>query len=249
MQAWGSLLGVGVSTLAVIITGLLLRHEMHARREEKEDVDAAQARLVATGLRNPEYGGDGHVETVQLALRNYSNAPIYELYMELRDSRGEGRRAFAGKVLRAGSAVMYQRYVPPNGEAEARYAFFVNTRVMQIDLLMFGEVYIRFIDASGLAWSKKGTNAPVRLRGEQQPTLDRESFWRLLWQYLWPIPALARFGRRYRYAVRKRVQATRDAVIRHMRRSIDRRLERQMVEAVEQASEDVRKQRASPPQP
>lgn len=53
MQAWGSLLGVGVSTLAVIITGLLLRHEMRARRDDKEDAEVAQARLVYGDIHNP----------------------------------------------------------------------------------------------------------------------------------------------------------------------------------------------------
>ncbi|WP_435589175.1 hypothetical protein [Micromonospora chalcea] len=226
MQAWGSLLGVGISTLAVIITGLLLRHEMRARRDEKEDSDAAQARLVATGLREPEVGSDGHMQAITLALRNYSSAPLYELYLELRDSRGDSRKTFTGGGMGGtGKAVLYQRYVQPNGKVDERHVFAKSSTIERADLLMFGEVYIRFIDAAGLAWSKRGTSAPVRLRAKWERR-QRHEFWTWLWLYLWPFPATSFAVRRLESATRSKARHAAEAMMRHMQQTVATRAEK-----------------------
>ncbi|MGC4857308.1 hypothetical protein ACLQ24_29070 [Micromonospora sp. DT4] len=52
MQAWGSVVGLVMSTFAVIFTGLLFRHEIRVRREEQRDGEAAQARLIVGRMIN-----------------------------------------------------------------------------------------------------------------------------------------------------------------------------------------------------
>jgi hypothetical protein len=89
MQGWGSLLGVLMSTVAVIFTGWLLRHEIKVRREEKADADAAQARLVVASVVGEEMSGrdpnTGHpvgaMVGVRWRLRNHSQAPIFNLFV------------------------------------------------------------------------------------------------------------------------------------------------------------------------
>lgn len=69
MQAWGSVLGAVASTVAILLTGLLLRHEISARRSDDLASSEAQARLVVIAVM------DSHLMIVQ----NYSLAPIYHV--------------------------------------------------------------------------------------------------------------------------------------------------------------------------
>ncbi|WP_371408904.1 hypothetical protein OG423_32160 [Micromonospora zamorensis] len=218
MQAWGSLLGVGVSTLAVVITGLLLRHELRARREDQGDAEAAQARLVVTGLGSFGVDDHGHVRQVDLRLENFSSGPIYTVYMELRDGEGNRQASLAG-ITREGDNVAYKRLVPP-GDTFVETLFLPKaTKMDHNELLMFAEVVIRFIDTAGFAWSKTGTGAPVRLRAAKEQGY-RQRFWPLLWEYLWPLSTPASSIPRW---IRSRARAARTAVMNHMGRRLDRR--------------------------
>lgn len=154
MQAWGSLLGAGVSTLAVIITGLLLLHEVHARREEKQDSDAAQARLVIPSIQGFSRYVDGKpwaVGHVDWAVVNYSAAPILDLRARL----------FRGTDLAAveddGCDLVEERYV----------GGFVLREVIdsaEEDPPPTGfSVEIEFTDAAGLVWRRREREKPVRV--------------------------------------------------------------------------------------
>ena len=234
-------MGVGVSTLAVIITGALLRHELRARREDKDDADAAQARLVAAGLRNPGIADDGTVEHVYLGVRNYSSGPIYELYVQIRDSRGSQlfagdsrgnhpsifagnshksrgqRMALAEEALRRGQkSTYYKRHLGPGAMLDDEVAMYVfTTPVPSADMLRFAEVVIHFIDAAGYAWSKTGTGPPVRIRAFREPK-PRHPFWLALWQYLWPISTPVMRISRLRRLTRLRARDAVDAMTRYM---------------------------------
>ncbi|AYF26081.1 hypothetical protein CSH63_01100 [Micromonospora tulbaghiae] len=220
MQAWGSLIGVFVSALAVIITGLLLRHEMRARRQDKEDRDAAQARLVSTRLELPEVGLNGYVENAIVTLKNHSDAPIHALTVVLREGGSDEERGFVG-LDDADSPYRFEPYVSPGEELQFVYGF--NVEVDPGDLMVFGEIHITFIDASGLSWSKVDTKAPVRLHGLNGKPRRGDTFWSVLWVYLWPISAPVGAVARFRDGLRLRAQESRQAVMRHMGNSINRR--------------------------
>jgi hypothetical protein len=87
MQGWGSIAGLVMSTLAVLLTGLLFRHEIRVRREERQDSEAAQARLVLPLLlhfSNQAESGSGEYESIEWEVTNHSPAPILALAVELR---------------------------------------------------------------------------------------------------------------------------------------------------------------------
>ncbi|MGC4748930.1 hypothetical protein ACLQ28_25210 [Micromonospora sp. DT201] len=81
MQAWGSLAGLVMSTAAVIFTGLLFRHEIRVRREEKTDAESVQARLVVgTDIYLvPKQGQPDLFVEAGVKVVNYSNAPVLDL--------------------------------------------------------------------------------------------------------------------------------------------------------------------------
>ncbi|MFI7429938.1 hypothetical protein ACIBPB_23355 [Micromonospora sp. NPDC049836] len=221
MQGWGSLAGVLVSTLAVIITGFLLRHEMRARREDTEDREAAQARLISTSLGLPDVGPDGYVDRVIVTLKNYSAAPIYDLSAELRESTIRDPDGFIGIAV-TGSPWHFESRVLPGDEIEMTYRFEVE--LDPGDLTVFGCVFIRFTDAAGLPWERVGTAPPVRLRGLYGDPVKQDTFWSLLWLYLWPISAPIRRIRRFRQRLHQRATTIRQWMIDHMKTKINQRI-------------------------
>jgi hypothetical protein len=96
MQAWGSVAGLAMSTLAVLLTGILFRHEIRVRRDEKESAESAQAQLVVVGVDHFLGDGDKGWTGTSWFVRNESTAPISNLIVLPRYDDSIDYELFAG---------------------------------------------------------------------------------------------------------------------------------------------------------
>ncbi|WP_157745078.1 hypothetical protein [Micromonospora coxensis] len=160
MQAWGSIAGLAMSTLAVLLTGLLFRHEIRVRRDEKESSESAQAQLIVLGVErymgNEDEGWTGAFWFV----RNESAAPISNLIVSPRQSDDLEYELFAGRgkvhkslqILTADSRVtgLWEFDDPrPWRSWESK-----EPRPFEMEML--------FLDAAGVGWLRTGSGQPVR---------------------------------------------------------------------------------------
>ncbi|MEU8430392.1 hypothetical protein [Micromonospora sp. NPDC048887] len=162
MQAWGSIAGLVMSTVAVLFTGLLLRHEIRIRREEKESTDSGQAQLVVVGVEhyvgNEESGWTGVTWFVQ----NESTAPISNLIVSPQLADEIDYELFAGQnflhrstdIVIANSRVRgnwrFDDSKPWGSWKERKPRPFV--------------LEIMFKDAAGIPWHRRGNEQPTRGR-------------------------------------------------------------------------------------
>lgn len=151
MQAWGSVLSLVMSTVAVIFTGWLLRHEIKVRRVERVDTEAAQARLVVGSVSDcrgqyPGQGVTGPVTEADWQVKNYSGAPIFDLRVQI-ESGIDDRR---GQVI----------------ESEATGTVKCDPPLTVDQGMMFDPrevlMKIEFTDAAGLRWTRLVGDPPKR---------------------------------------------------------------------------------------
>ncbi|MEU8184015.1 hypothetical protein AB0B85_32185 [Micromonospora sp. NPDC049044] len=152
MQAWGSIAGLVMSTFAVIFTGLLFRHEIRVRRDEKADSEAAQARLivgrpVALGHGNAGLPGFTRADCL---ISNYSGAPIFNVRLRLLHN---------GSVLSVKDGIFSVLTEETDWHADLRKLIPVSTSEPMADWV----VEIRFTDSSGHLWCRVGMDLPVRI--------------------------------------------------------------------------------------
>ncbi|MFF4893865.1 hypothetical protein [Micromonospora chersina] len=164
MQAWGSLAGLIMSTVAVLFTGLLFRHEVRVRREEKQDAEAAQARLVVatlTGLTK-SFGSRGDHDVMGYRIMNLSSAPILDVMV---------RHMWSNQPMG-----------PPHripvlvGEEEGELRIWQEIGSSLKKLIEDGsQVEILFTDANGHKWRRTDLTSPVRVVPRQytEPSLAR----------------------------------------------------------------------------
>ncbi|MFF4810015.1 hypothetical protein ACFY03_17550 [Micromonospora chersina] len=172
MQAWGSVVGLVMSTAAVIFTGLLFRHEIRVRREEQRDNEAAQARLLTANHHVQR--GDGP-PVLFWEVVNHSAAPITDLDVyispaSLDDSYlVERERVVEDKLLPPGKSIDgWKTLFPPFPQSdEGHYRI-----RMELD----------FVDSAGLSWRRLATFTPERQLGYVDP---RSSALGLAWEYMW----------------------------------------------------------------
>ncbi|MEU2665218.1 hypothetical protein [Micromonospora sp. NPDC007220] len=168
MQAWGSLAGLVMSTLAVIVTGLLLRHEIRVRREDKRASEAAQARLVIPVLT---LDGPSEYEAVRVygpsnpasvTLTNHSAAPIFDVRVDVvwdRARRWSGSRRYSIETVTSGGI---RRFTVVEKTVAVDYE-------LPADGASSGQARIRFTDAAGLAWERVGLQPPARYTPSESP--------------------------------------------------------------------------------
>ncbi|MFC8619739.1 hypothetical protein ACFT9M_25480 [Micromonospora purpureochromogenes] len=157
MQAWGSVAGLVMSTIAVVLTGLLFRHEIRVRREEQRDTEAALARLVIAEFWYKETtelddGGRqrGDLKILDFRIRNLNNAPILNVTLGVQDV--VTNRVYIAHDLKsvivsqAEMGVVFNPPLPLNEDADVDHLLPV----------------IRFTDANGLRWIRLGTASPER---------------------------------------------------------------------------------------
>lgn len=151
MQAWGSVAGLVMSTLAVLFTGLLFRHEIRVRREEQRDNEAAQARLVVARPVTVKLDErSGKLTHVGCLISNYSNAPVFNLTASLFhvDERGAVDEESALFSVVQESTAWNPALATPvrdfEGVVEGYYCV------------------ISFTDSAGLYWRRSGLDLPTR---------------------------------------------------------------------------------------
>ncbi|WP_433081608.1 hypothetical protein ACQP1P_46565 [Dactylosporangium sp. CA-052675] len=165
MQGWGSILGLAMSTIAVIFSGWLLRHEINTRREEKTEAELAQARLVVGRISGCELDEDGWVQQFRYEIINYSDAPVFFVNPYIVDQEF-GQEFDSEKVYHvlASNApivgfVSAHNCDPPDPDEEGNP-----------DLSRF-QVKLVFVDKNGLQWRRFHYEAP--LRGFKDPDPSR----------------------------------------------------------------------------
>ncbi|MEH1101880.1 hypothetical protein [Micromonospora sp. CPCC 205561] len=168
MQAWGSLAGLLMSTLAVIVTGLLLRHEIRVRREEQRASEAAQARLVIPVLTFDDDSGTEGIRTygpsnpASVTLTNHSAAPIFDVRVDVvwkGANRWPGRRRDSVETVSSGGA--------------RRFTVVEKTVAVDYELPALaasrGQARVQFTDAAGLVWERVGLQPPARYTPSESP--------------------------------------------------------------------------------
>ncbi|MFI7647398.1 hypothetical protein ACIBTZ_15135 [Micromonospora sp. NPDC049460] len=178
MQAWGSIASLVMSTLAVLFTALLLRHERRVRREEQEDAQAAQARLIITRLEKVARDPETKEVSFEWTVLNRSQGPIFDPTVDIEPPRGFNSTAFVGEVeMPANSQTLL-----PGGSIKGKWIFTqtVNPRFfmnIKSQLSNFG-ISVRFTDASGLRWirvkERQPLRSPIWVRQESIPHLIAE---------------------------------------------------------------------------
>ncbi|MBG6066356.1 hypothetical protein [Micromonospora ureilytica] len=161
MQGWGSILGLLVSTGALIFTGLLLRHEIAVRREEKADDQAAQARLIIPRLHGAEFKGEqGRALTaVKWVVQNHSEAPVMAVLVRVypKGAFDRGRYHKAKYVL--------EPHAKQDGWWELPEV--IPWPPEQIEPPLGGlSIDAQFVDSSGLQWRRVRLHPPQRIIGE-----------------------------------------------------------------------------------
>jgi len=162
MQGWGTVLGLLVSSGALVFTGLLLRHETKIRRDEKADRERSQARLVIPRLHSHDIQRDPALglTAVKWMIENHSGAPIMavliRVYPKGAADRGEFLKAkylLSSNTKEEGWWQLAQPVPWPVGEKDANPPLWH----LSIDA--------RFIDADGLEWERTRLQPPQRLLG------------------------------------------------------------------------------------
>ncbi|MBM0259363.1 hypothetical protein [Micromonospora sp. 4G55] len=164
MQAWGSLAGLVMSTVAVVFTGLLFRHEIRVRREEQRDNEAALARLVVYEFRRvdtTDVDDDGNligdVVYIEYRIRNLAASPILDVTFSLLDvEKGVMHPAMTVREVVVSETDVGVDFDPPLEIQEP----------WELDLLL---PVIHFTDANGLQWVRQGTASPVRYFPKKAP--------------------------------------------------------------------------------
>lgn len=208
MQAWGSVVGLVMSTAAVIFTGLLFRHEIRVRRDESRDAEAAQARLIVGEIMYP-FGPAGQYDGVSWVVHNHSSAPIFSLYVAVSSS------SLDGLLLYRGNPDDYPDAVAPGGSVSGSWTF--DEPIPEHSWVPDGgRVMLEFVDASGLTWQRAGSMSPKR---RVNPSMPHASFWPLFWEFAWPLSVPWHRLRGIRARLRRRV-------LKYMRARVMRRRQR-----------------------
>lgn len=202
MQAWGSLVGLMMSTAAVLFAGLLFRHEIRVRREERRDNEATQARLIIATITEVVREG-GQVVGAEVAVVNHSGAPVFDVYLYVTNWQLDHAGMFKGASSKS------IEILQPGETGYGRVVFdqsWPSRRVRRSHMW----AAVAFFDAAGLNWDRKGSEHPVRVTDpfDLEPGLSG-----LVWQYLWPLSGAAAWMRKWHQIVRHKVES-------HMRRKV-----------------------------
>ena len=164
MQGWGNVLGVILSAIAVIYTARLFRHERNMRREEKEDGDLAQARLVVGRVSGYEINPDGTIAKLQYDITNYSDAPVF--FVNPSVYYWDGSEDFdSGRVHHVLKSQATARGEVAIDAADAPDILDDDTP----DLSQY-QVKFLFIDKNGLEWRRFDYDTPIRGFKDPKPT-------------------------------------------------------------------------------
>jgi hypothetical protein len=176
-----------MSSLAVILTGLLFRHEVRVRRAEQEDAAGAQARLIVSGLPGRPDEGEP-LPKISWRVNNYSSAPIFNLQVAVVPHTYRSPRVAARAVVpgpNEGSIYSTVRASSRNSRTEPDWTERPAARLMASGDESTGEylltspiiwprasgleltdrfcVLLRFTDGAGVQWERQDELAPKRV--------------------------------------------------------------------------------------
>jgi hypothetical protein len=201
MQAWGTVVGSVLTGAAVLITGVGLLHEVRGRHRERQDAEAAQARLVL-----PEIGGGthksivegGHLTTVTWVVTNHSKAPIIGGAVTLSLPDGprttEGFGVLTPGKLASGVWILPEPYEVPKPQQG----------------LGLVRLVVEFTDAAGLVWRRGARGQPFRVVVRLPGRLSRAAYAVRSW--------VRNFGQAAWLTTSSRTHALYDALVMRWRR-------------------------------
>jgi len=165
LSAWSTLGGAVGSVLAVIVAGLLLRHELRSRNEERRDAEAGQARLVTVEV-GAASGINGKILKMPFVLANRSAEPISEVSLTVRLSS----EAEPFKV----------QLVSLDPQTQRRYEWKLLTPIAftrhEYYVQYFATV-VTFTDSKGLRWERCNWDQPTRWLPYRRPSLRQRLRW------------------------------------------------------------------------
>lgn len=152
-SALGSVLGGIFTGLAFFATLFLVMREARIRREDQDDEQARQARLIVSRITDESYPLN-NPRTLELegTIWNYSDKPVFNLVVTLEDV-GTGREGF--RMLTPGGSIQTKLLVRWKDDGKP----------MDMGLPRQAGLNLHFLDANGRHWHRKGTNQPIRVRG------------------------------------------------------------------------------------
>ena len=152
-SALGSMLGGLFTGLALVISLALIVREARARREDKYDEQARQARLIISAV-GPETTEDGDKWDIHGALKNYSDAPVFNVYVGDRSNRFQR---------------LYLRLEPAEEKDIHIKATIAKAPDGTREMLRKTGFDVTFLDAAGRYWRRVGPAAPARIKDFEPP--------------------------------------------------------------------------------
>jgi hypothetical protein len=151
LSAWSAFGGAVGSILAVIVAGALLYHEMKARRVERREAEANQARRVTTVIE-PQAAINGKIWGLTVSFTNHSDAQVTEV--ELTGTNRQLRETITNRrsVVRAGEPFSFGWELPTPIAGDVSDMLFG---------VWFESVAI-FTDANGQRWQRRNWESPTR---------------------------------------------------------------------------------------
>jgi hypothetical protein len=185
LEAWATVAGAMLSGAAVLIALVVLRSEQRSRREDKNDADAVQARVVlvrAVGARgNPDEGWKG----ITYQLNNNSSGEVSELLVGAQRVDSDRRYASA-TVRRIKSMDSHEDELDFDTVVPWPFDFYP---AEPDDVAYHTAMSVAFTDSAGLRWSRRDREEPKRIRGDKDRS-PRYRVYVLLADYFYLTKAL-----------------------------------------------------------
>lgn len=185
IQAFAAIVGALVSSVALLLTYLLLRHEIRTRHAERDEREAAQARLVWAHTWTFDMAVVGGRLAVRHLVRNLSERPVYlvRLSSESRGVDGAWLSGLGPEVIPAGDEAWIElETYDPGPDMAATIA--ATTESINPPMLTF-------VDAEGRRWIRYGRSEPTLLYRATSPVALPNTLPGLLSAYL-RLPDLRR---------------------------------------------------------
>ena len=162
LYGWGTLpawLGAVGTIGSFVVIGIGLLYEVHQRRVERRDDQAAEARLVFLDVQADI---DPNHTNVLLSLRNYGTVPVRDLAIRILSVSRVPRRSRARLTFSyVQSEPDIPRIIPPNGQL-VTVEVVVDTQQLPPATGLGFDVEAVFTDSKGLRWRRGQRTQPER---------------------------------------------------------------------------------------
>lgn len=166
LQAWGTVIGTLLASVAAVVALLLLVHEAKVRRHEQLDRESAQARSVLVTLVIVDGAEGGEIGSITVTLRNFSTSVVTDVSY------------FVRRLDRQLSWVSSEMdYLGPGESREHTWTLIPSVGwpvgINPNDLFLVGTA---FTDANGLRWHRQNRSEPRR-RQAMKPAYAELTLW------------------------------------------------------------------------